>query len=336
VRVLYCTPNGGAFSYITQSIIRCLKAAGIPTERWDGKNRQQIERLQPTVYMGCSGHPQNYPEWARKKYGTKIGIHVNPYCTDKMPKVHGVDIMEPGRALNWTIKQDPDFVYCYADGKQIDRWYHMWADRHHFRIVPMENAGDPLLYHPTEPDERFTFDIGFLGGYWGYKAHNLDKYIVPLQKRYNCGVFGWGGWGSGSRRISDTEGNKLFSSCKICPAVSEPHTTDYGIDIPERLFKVPLSGGFTISDPVYDIERITKDVIPLAKTQGQWFELIDHYLKNPDKRKKEAKEQRKYILENHTYFDRMANLFEMIGHPGAAKKLLDYKNGIIAKDKTCV
>lgn len=325
MRILYCKPSGGAFHYITESIISCLRAAGIPTVRWNG-NDQEIRDFKPTLYMGCSGHPQNFPKWARDQFGTKIGIHVNPYANKKMPKVHGVDINEPQKAINWTLQQKPDFVYCYAGGPALKEWYHLYQDRHGIKIIPMENAGDPLLYQPVDHDSKWSYEIGFLGGRWGYKAHNLDKYIMPLLKKHKCGVFGWGGWPPPSRKITDSEGNRLFASSKVCPSVSEPHTTLYGIDIPERIFKVPLSGGFTISDPVKGIERITKDVIPLAKNPQQWFDIIEHYLKHDDERRELAKRQREHMLQNHTYFDRMANLFRSIGEDEAAQRCIDRKN----------
>ena len=328
MKVLYCNPSGGAFQYITASIVRCLNSAGIETKRWDG-DPNGVRNFRPDLYMGCSGHRQDFPVWARSEFGTKVGIHVNPYASNPMPRVYGNDINESKSACDWVIGQKPDFVYCYADGEQINKWYHLWKDRHGFPIVPMENAGDPILYHPVPKSDEFSYDIGFLGGRWGYKAHNLDRLIKPLLKKYRCGLFGWGGWDN-NRSLSDEEGNRLFASSKVCPAVSEPHTTQYGVDIPERVFKIPLSGGFTICDKVHDFARLSGGVIPMAKDDKEWFDLIEYYLKHDDERAELAKKQFTHIMSNHTYYDRMANLFMKVGQGDQVSKLLAYKHTLCA------
>ena len=57
---------------------------------------------------------------------------------------------------------------------------------------------------------------------------------------------GWGGWQGvkqykGVLPESDS-GRRFLSSALVGPCVCESHTTKYGIDVPERFFKVALCG----------------------------------------------------------------------------------------------
>lgn len=322
LNVLCCNPNGGAFYYITKGWEDAFKALGHKFQRWDGTD-QQLKSFKPNLYLGCSGWRQDYPQWAKAAFETKIGIHVNPWGSTRIAKVPGQpDINEPQGAIDWVKKQKPDFLYCYGIREDIQHMWNKWEE-HIASVVPMPCGGNAVIHKPVALNPKFKCDVGFVGGFWPYKAINLRSYLVPVINKENAKVYGWGGWKHPKYcgRINDPDVNKLFSSAKVCPSIVEPHTSRTGIDIPERMFKVPLAGGFTILDPCKGIERyVNTSVFPLAKNPSDYHRLIKHYITHDAEREELKKKQRREILSKHTYFTRIQGFLKFSGYEDEARE----------------
>lgn len=332
VKVLCCKPPGGAFHHITRSWGAAFSALGHQFARWDG-NRKSWERFKPDLYLGSSGHMQPIPQDLRKRFGTKIGIHVNPYGKVPLVPIHGANINEPTKSIVWLKRISPDFVFGY--GLQDDEGTY-WGHYKRKLGIPwygVPNAGDMLHFY-EDYDKSLECDIGFVGGRWPYKAHNLDQYLVPVLKKHSYRCYGWGGW-EGICKYSKLPDKtdidrKLFSTAKISPSICEPHTTKYSIDWPERIFKVPLTGGFTISDNISGFDRyLPTDIFPMAASPKQFKSLVNHYLTNEQERKEMASKQKKYILDNHTYFDRVKTFLRAGGFKDEARKVAGVKEKLI-------
>lgn len=316
MKILSCNPKGSAFHYILKGIEDAFVALGHQFIRWDGRT-EVLKNYQPDLYLGCSGWRQDLPKWCRDMYGTKIAIHANPYGTVKLIPLKGEpNINEPQGAIDWVLKQNPDAVYCYANDLDISRMWNFWEERHGLLVIPMPTAGNSIIHQPVVKDPKFKCQIGFIGGYWPYKAMNIKKYVTPVINAFTAQVYGWGGWSHSKYKgtIKDQDVNKLFSSALICPSVVEPHTTRYGIDVPERMWKVPLGGGMTILDPFSGVENyVDTDVFPIAQDPQDYFRLIKYYLVKHEERASLALAQRQYVLENHTYFHRISRMLNDLG-----------------------
>ena len=106
--------------------------------------------------------------------------------------------------------------------------------------------------------------------------------------RSSC-VFIYGpGWPAGvvaGSQLPDCDRNRFFQTVRISPAIHEPHARLFGYEIAERLFKVPLAGGFTIADGVAGIHEdgfFSPDEVPNAKNGHEMRKLIRHFIANPD------------------------------------------------------
>lgn len=322
LNILCCNPNGGAFLYITRGWEAAFKALGHNFARWDGSDRQ-LKQFKPDIYLGCSGWRQNFPTWARKEFGTKVAIHVNPWGTTVLQALKGEpNINEPKGAIDWVSQQKPDFLYCYALEDDINHMWNRWRDNV-APVAPMPCGGNAVIHQPVASDLKFACDVGFIGGYWPYKAMNLSKYLVPVLNKHNSKVYGWGGWKHPAYggQINDGDVNKLFSSAKVSPSMVEPHTSRYGIDVPERMFKVPLAGGFTVCDPCNGLKRyVSPDVFPMASNVKEYADLIHHYINADADRERLKKEQRKAIMKDHTYFSRIQAFLRFSGHHEEAQE----------------
>lgn len=309
MRILFVHRPGGAFGYITDGMINALRAAGHVVERWDG-NRESWDSFGPDLYVGASGHRQPIPPRGTRPSSVKIAIHVNPYCDENIDGIN-----EPAHAIGWTVAQQPDVVFGYGHEGDRRYWSH-WTSKQGIDWVPMPTAGDSTVYRPLDGTVR-AIHIGYAGGYWGYKAKNLDKYLKPMLGWTDLPVYahGWGDWpaGSGFHGPIDDDGVvRLLNSSKVGPCVTEPHTTKWGIDLPERLWKVALCGAVVVHDAVEGLRRHMPSVV-MAGSPAQFHELCRHYATcGEGERAAVAAAQRAEVLAGNTYFSRMATLFEGI------------------------
>jgi hypothetical protein len=336
LNILCCNPDGGAFYYITKGWEDAFKALGHNFERWNG-TQEQLKQYKPHIYLGCSGWRQNFPQWARDEFKTRVAIHVNPWGSTVLKPLRGEpNINEKPDAIKWVGEQDPDFLYCYGTEEDISHMWNKW-ENNIAGVIPMPNAGNAVAHKPVAPDPKYYCEVGFIGGRWPYKAMNIDKYLLPVLKRTKSQVYGWGGWKGMpfyKGQAKDDMVNRLFSSAMVCPSMVEPHTTRYGIDVPERMFKVPLGGGFTICDPCKGLGRyVSREIFPMANNPKEYSDLINYYIKNDAERIALKKKQRKAILKDHTYFARVQGFLRFSGYEeeaeDAQKKVLELVNEVV-------
>ena len=328
MRVLLPHRPGGAFSFISDGWLNAFIATGHQAQRWDGK-QSSWNIFDPDLIIACSGHRQPIPA---PRGRTKLAVHVNPYGPEK---IKGID--EPQEAINWTLAQRPDAVFGYGH-KDDGRFWEYWTSKHGIPWVPMATAGDATVFYSRQgltnaPVPR-DIPIGYVGGRWDYKAKNLDRYLFPLfsNKTLGCKVHGWGGWqpGISSGVIRDEDVAGFFSRCRVCPCVAEPHTTQWGIDLPERVFKVILCGALAIHDPVKGLERFSTNIV-MANGPMEFIELCVKWSR-PEmepQRQELARKQRRDILNGHTYFHRLAGLLRTVGFAGEADKMLEHAKSIV-------
>ncbi len=243
-----------------------------------------------------------------------------------------VRINDKEKTLLEKLKQEtgqPEFVFLHYHDNWIEPTLGGWRS---IGITPvsMLNAADTFDYFPGQKRKEFSSAISFVGGYWGYKSRNLDRFLMPLchnnveDVKVRIKIYGNQPWPVPQYLgyVNNEDVRDIFASSLICPNVSEPHSTDFGFDVVERPFKVLSSGAFCISDYVESSAKdIFGDCVPHAKTPNEFFELLKHYMLNPDERIPLIEKGRKLVLEKHTYFDRIYALFLHLNMPEEANKV---------------
>lgn len=321
MKVLIGEPSGGAFWYITKSFLNSFNDAGIKAQYWNGRSQKDFERFNPDLYIGCSGHRQEVPDKRR----CKVAIHVNPYG-DRLEPILKVDINEPPNAIKWTQQQRPDAVFGYGHQSDSLTYWKDWNKKLGIPWIGVPTAGDATIYYPDK--KQVNYKVAFLGGRWEYKGHNIDKWLLPVIKTLGneMAIHGWGGWqqvksyrGPLPRNES---GRQFLSSALVCPCICEPHTTVYGIDIPERFFKAALCGSLPILDKVPGFGRYCDNYL-MAQTPAEYKEMILEFIKEEfqEKRVEKAKLIRNEVLSKHTYHHRMRDLCSRMGLSEAAERL---------------
>ncbi len=195
-------------------------------------------------------------------------------------------------------------------------------------------AADRIILYP-EIDKRFTADISFIGTYLPDKRNYFKDFVFPLKKNYDLKLYGqdWtpldrligiaqkGGQylnipilrsiQKAKLRLEDER--KIYASSVISINIHEEYQRKFGGDCNERTFKIPLAGGFEITDDVACIRKyfVEGKEIVIAGNKADWFDKIAYYMKNPDKRKPIIEAGKKKVLNEHTYHNRVAQIVDI-------------------------
>lgn len=203
------------------------------------------------------------------------------------------------------------------------------------------NCADSNFHFPTEKNDKFAYDIVFLGAKLPKKKYFIEEILLPLKEKYNVGIFGpyWNltdnikrGLAKISRKfqfekineiinrsrisIKYEDENKLYSSSKICLNYHEKEDTNqhYHKILNQRTFKIPACGGFQLIDELDYLDKYyEKNEMITCGDKNEWFQKIDFYIKNDDLRNKIANKATEKTHKNHLYENRIIQILKLIG-----------------------
>ena len=313
MKVFICHRPGGAFGYISDGWVNCLRDKGHVVQRWDGQ-LSSWQNFDPDLYIGCSGHKQPIPAARR----AKVAIHVNPWGP---VSIDGIN--ESKENIQWTLDKKPDTVFGYGY-KEDELLWSYWPQKGSIPWTPMPTAADKVLYHLHVDRKHRSIDIVYLGGRWTYKSMTIDKYLFPVVRPpISFKLHGWGDWPQGmcDGVLAEDQVTQFFNSGKIAPCISERHTQQYGIDIPERAFKVVLCGCLAVHDPVPRLNAIIPDIV-MGSDADDYIQKCQYYIQHENERIDLAEKQRQCVLNNHTYHHRISNLLRVLGFKDEAQGML--------------
>lgn len=228
----------------------------------------------------------------------------------------------------------PDYVFNFYHIKRYHNTMEYWKENLGIRLLEGLPAADIFNYKPVEPKEELKCDIGFVGGYWPYKAKNLDKYLLPLcypVGKYNIKIFGNQPWpvpqylGTASTPVTEA----LFASSTICPNISEPHANVFGFEVNERIFKLAATKAFCINDPIASLNEdiFLNNELVIADDPKHFHDLVHMFIINPQLRDEHIEACYNTVMKEHTYCHRVANMWENFGNEEEAKKALALLDG---------
>lgn len=220
----------------------------------------------------------------------------------------------------------PDFLFIHYHPDYLEQTHGNWM-KNGYKVVSLMNAADTVNFRNGQKLPEFESDITFVGGYWPYKSYTLDRYILPLVKKFRTKIFGNSTWPSeaycGTLRAGFAK--HALASASICPNTHEMHSQKLGWDIIERPFKLLANRCFCISDYVEGLEKLFPDSIVYGRTPEEFIEKVEFFLKNPVLKVDYIDKGYKQVVANHTYFDRAATIFENLNLNAAREEILEQK-----------
>ena len=243
-----------------------------------------------------------------------------------------------------SLKDDKKTTHLISDGLLGDAFFHVVEQGdermdgfskttgYPFHTIPLAADKIVLANHPFE--KRFQADISFIGTYLPQKKIFFDERVFPLQKMYDTKIYGqdWTAWDRNlgylqkvaqffnvpviksirKPKLKLEDEGSIYNSSLISINVHEDYQRQFGGDCNERTFKIPLCDGFEISDDVACIRKYFKeDEIVVSKDKDDWYEKIDFYIKNPDKRLAIIEKGKLRVLADHTYHCRANQILEI-------------------------
>lgn len=269
-----------------------------------------------------------------KKSGLKVFAWI-PFWKSPLSKlrVNEATSVENDRGLRSIIESgfgDVFFNQCERGDPRMEGFEEATGYKHH--TIPL--AADKTMHFP-EFSKRFKTDISYIGTYLPEKRDFIKKQVLPLKKWYDLRLYGqdWtskdqlASWGQKigqyfniplleslqkpKLRLEDER--KIYASSLVAINIHEDYQKRFGGDCNERTFKIPACGGFEITDDVACIRKYFEEgeEIIIARDKNDWFDKIDFYIRNPDKRLKIIEAGKKRVLRDHTYHSRVERLLEL-------------------------
>lgn len=329
MKIMIASDGPHAHYYIRMGWAKVFQALGHEAVLWDIGNQSSFDafdEFEPDIFIGQTYNlDKGTFSCIKERPHLKVVLRASDWGDMQkeidLEKYPVLVAREDEKKVLERLKEEtgtPHFVYNHYHQNWMEKTHNKWRDIG-IEPVSMLHAADVFNYANGMEDPDLASEVSFVGGYWPYKAQSLDKYIVRLCHpvgKYNIKIFGHRHWPVIQHvgAISGFRERNVYKSATISPNISEPHSQDFGYDIIERPFKVLMSGGFCISDYV---ESMAKDVfnnkeIVFARSPKEFEELVQYFLRDPEKRIPYIKAGYKTVINKHTYFHRVARILKKL------------------------
>ena len=255
-------------------------------------------------------------EWRSRNPQAKVAMNVLAWTDEDLPGINNAGVQATPNNVQYAHDMNADIVFAQYSPIWREVLLRKWKNEG-FKLGSMEMAADSTVYKYT-PFEDFEHDITYCGGYWAYKSRNIDNYLMPLLIEFRKSTYLVGkGW----RIATDTDCGEIelsrkYGASKVSPCVHEPHSTDGGYDVVERVFKTMFCGGLCITDPVEEIESgfglEHGTHLLVADNPEDYHYLVRDAIHHPDKFIEIREAGREFVTNNHTYIHRVEKLLEEI------------------------
>lgn len=308
----------------------------------EDNQRALFERVKPDLFMtSLTPYCLKYldlevlEDW--KKKGMKVSV-VIPFWKSPLSSLRFNET--PSISENGYYRQlirsgkfgDMYHNVCEQGDPRMQGFEEATGYKHHTLLL----AADKTLHFP-EYSEKFKADISYVGTYLPEKRSFIRESVFPLSERYDLKLYGqdWTWYDRTTSFIQKVgqyfnipvlrslqkpklrldDERKIYASSVISLNIHEEYQRRFGGDCNERTFKIPACGGFEITDDVACIRKyfVEDEEIVIAKNKEDWFQKIDYYMKNPQKRLSIIEAGRKRVLSDHTYHNRVKQIIETLG-----------------------
>jgi hypothetical protein len=337
MKILIANDGPCAFYYIRLGLARAFNACGHEVSIWDINNTpamDMFDSFNPDLFLG-----QTYNTTRSLCTAIKERPHMKVimkggdwgYLGSSMgPEIYGgLNASENEKRMILDLYEEtgkPDYLHIHYPPEYIEQTYGYWI-QHGIPSYSDMLAADIFEYTKGQKRPEFMSDISFIGGYWQNKSQVFNKYLLPLCNdfKYNIKIFGNNPWPVPQYCgfVQNELAKDITASATICPQLHEPHAQKFGFDLSERAFKLLSNKCFVISDYVEGLNQLFGEKLLLAKSPEDFWEKVDHFIKNPEDRLPYIQQGYDEVIEKHTYFHRIRDIFTHLGLVSHATKCED-------------
>lgn len=245
----------------------------------------------------------------------------------------------------FSLKNDYKTVSLIKNGDFGDFYYNVteegdprmegFEEKTGYKCFTIPLAVDSIALKNSNYNQKFKADISFIGTNLPQKKLYFKNNVFPLRKKYDLKLYGqdWNYFDKYLGVIQKTgeylniptlksirkpklnilEEGEIYASSTISINVHEDYQRNFGGDCNERTFKIPFCNGFELSDSVACIHKYFEvgNEIILAENSSDWFDKIDYYTKNPEKRIEIIKKGKERVEKDHTYHNRVGKILDL-------------------------
>jgi len=289
------------FDYDTEPLLyrvwpRTLRAGDWRQRYLDYVNTRVLDAVRaarPDVFL-CVKGVQLRPETIRAI--GRLGVTTVGYWID--------DPLDHARSLVNAPSYDRYFT---NDAASVERYRREGITR----IGHLQSAADPEVFFPL-PGARDAIDVAFVGTH----SPGRQDVVAGLQE-FDTHVYGSAAWRAApidpSRVHPGAFGartNGVFNRARINLNVHRWFGQGTAMNL--RLFEVPASRGFLLTDWVAEIDGAYRpdEHVVCWRTMGELREKVAYYLAHEDERRAIAARGHEHFLRHHTYAVRARELLE--------------------------
>lgn len=304
--------NGpGAFSFIRRGYLNALQLLDHEVymcEYEDPNYHRIIEQIKPDLIIGSTWEINDAALETIIKNRIKVILRL-PEWSDFTDTVNSDLCRATPREIDMCKELVRLELMTFGHTYYLQRWVDITLDKWKCLGIPLVEsllAADTTVYYPTIKSETFSSDFAFVGGYWAYKAPNLN-WIVELSKHFNGAIYGYSQWPTPKWKgsIGTSVEKFVFTNAAVCPNVMEPFAIEYGFDINERTYKTLACGGMSLVQNNDSVAEVFGDSVDTFSSQEELIDKTKYYIENPGKRKDFINRGLDLIHKKHNYIERV-------------------------------
>lgn len=224
---------------------------------------------------------------------------------------------EPDHPLHRALRKI-DLVLTYGGGDPVVYAYRTMGAK---ECIPVYNALDPETHFPTEPNERFAADLGFLGNRLPDREARVEEFFLKPAALSPSQTFLFGGSGWGDKPMSPNvrwighvgtrDHNSFNCTPKAVLNISRESMAGNGFSPATRVFEAAGAGACLITDEWIGIELFLKpdEEVLVARDGKDVAEILGGL--TTERARSIGDAALKRVLSEHTY-DRRAELADEI------------------------
>lgn len=209
---------------------------------------------------------------------------------------------------------DHKLVHTVIEENLWDEYFSKLLDAK-IELCHIRYAGNIFCAIPKNFDAKHV--VSFVGSL-ANKENRIGSFIRPILDRLlflNLGYnvvgdydFERVGIKSSGDFVHSKELCNIYTSSIICPNFHTTAQIDTQAYLNERSFSIQLCGGFQITDMRLASEVFSGHIV-VADTAAKFVSFMEGFLKEPTKRFDRIKESTDDVVTNHTYFNRLSQIF---------------------------